>query len=108
MYENMKLGYFDESGSGTGSEPFVVMAGVIMDSLRMHKTKEHWINLLDSLSRIGNKPVPELHTKYFYSGNGIWRRINGQKRANIITIILEWLKDRKHELIISVIRSCCK
>ncbi len=97
----MKIGYFDESG--TGSEPFAVMAGVIVDSQRMHKTKEHWKTLLDILSRIISKPVPELHTKDFYPGNGIWRGISGQQRAEIISAILDWLSDRKHELIISVI-----
>jgi len=97
----MKIGYFDESG--TGSEPFAVMAGVIVDSQRMHKTKEHWNLLLENLSRIIKKPVPELHTKDFYPGNGIWRGINGQQRAEIISVILKWLVDRKHELIISVI-----
>jgi len=37
----MKIGYFDESG--TGGEPFAVMAGVIVDSQRMYKTKEQQI-----------------------------------------------------------------
>jgi hypothetical protein len=97
----MKIGYFDESG--TGGEPFAVMAGVIVDSQRMHKTKEHWNDLLESLSRIIEKPVTELHTKDFYPGNGIWRGITGRQRAEIISVILDWLNARKHELVISVI-----
>ncbi|WP_423128048.1 DUF3800 domain-containing protein [Gaoshiqia sp. Z1-71] len=97
----MKIGYFDESG--TGGEPFAVMTGVIVDSQRMHKTKEHWNNLLETLSRIIKRPVLELHTKDFYPGNGIWRGISGVERAEIITAIIEWLNARKHELIISVI-----
>jgi hypothetical protein len=97
----MKIGYFDESG--IGGEPFAVMTGVIVDSQRMHKTKEHWKNLLETLSRIIKRPVLELHTKDFYPGNGIWRGISGAERAEIITAIIEWLNARKHELIISVI-----
>lgn len=97
----MKLCYCDESG--TGDEPYAVMTGIIVDSQRMHKTKEHWNNLLDSLSRIIGKEVIELHTRDFYPGNGIWRGINGAQRAKIISLILEWLNERKHDIIFTAI-----
>lgn len=97
----MKICYCDESG--TGIEPFAVMAGIIVDSQRMHKTKEHWFSLLESLSRIIRKPVIEFHTKDFYPGNGIWRGIDGKQRAEIITVILEWLNERKHDIIFAAI-----
>lgn len=97
----MKLCYCDESG--TGDEPYAVMAGIVVDSQRMHKTKEHWNNLLDSLSRIIGKEVIELHTRDFYPGNGIWRGIDGTQRAKIISLILEWLNERKHDIIFTAI-----
>jgi hypothetical protein len=97
----MKIGYFDESG--TGSEPYAVMAGIIVDSQRMHKTKDDWNSLLESLSRVIEKRVDELHTRDFYPGNGIWRGMSGQQRADVISEILKWLAERKHELVFSVI-----
>ncbi len=97
----MKIAYFDESG--TGGEPFAVMTAIVVDSQRMHKTKEHWNELLENLSRIVEKPVSELHTKDFYPGNGIWRGVSGVTRAEIITTIIEWLNARKHELLICAI-----
>ncbi len=97
----MKLCYCDESG--TGDEPIAVMAGVIVDCQRMHKTKEHWCNLLKALSTIIDKDIAEFHTKDFYPGNGIWRGMTGEQRTNIILAILRWLKERKHSVIYSVI-----
>jgi len=96
----MKLCYCDESG--TGDEPIAVMAGVIVDCQRMHKTKEHWCNLLKALSNIVGKDIAEFHTKDFYPGNGIWRGMTGEQRTNIILAILRWLKDRKHSVIVSL------
>lgn len=97
----MKLCYLDESG--TGSEPIAVMAGIVVDSNRMHLTKDVWNLLLIILSDLLGREVRELHTRDFYSGNGIWRGIDGPRRSSIITAILKWLKDRKHRVIYSVI-----
>ncbi len=92
----MKFCYLDESG--TGSEPYSIMAGIIVDSQRMHITKNDWKNLLSYLSQIINRKVIEFHTRDFYSGNGIWRGIDGQKRSIIINAILKWIIDRKHKI----------
>ena len=71
----MKLCYCDESG--TGDEPIAVMVGIIVDAQRMHVTKEHWQDLLTSLSRVVGHKVDEIHTRDFYAGNGFWREIRG-------------------------------
>ena len=92
----MKFCYVDESGMG--SEPFAVMVGVIVDAQRMHVTKNDWQTLLDTLSKICDKEVKEFHTREFYKGNGIWRSIDGQMRSRIISAVLGWFKNRKHEV----------
>lgn len=94
----MKACYCDESG--TGEEPIAVMVGVIIDTQRMHVTKDEWKGLLIALSRIVKAPVPEFHTRDFYSGNGIWRAIDGAMRSDMITVILEWLKERRHDVVV--------
>jgi len=97
----MKLCYCDESGIGI--EPVAVMVGVVVDASRMHLTKDSWNHLLFILSKLLGRQVKELHTSEFYPGNGIWRGIDGPLRSKIITAILEWLVDRKHDIVYSVI-----
>jgi hypothetical protein len=67
----MKLCYCDESG--TGDEPIAVMVGVLVDSQRMHITKQDWNGLLVHLSNVANRQITELHTRDFYAGNGVFR-----------------------------------
>lgn len=97
----MKFCYLDESG--TGSEPFAIMVGVIVDSQRMHKTKKDWEDLLYTISQLANKPIKEFHTKDFYKGNGPWREVSGETRKFIITAILRWIQERKHSITFSSI-----
>lgn len=93
----VNLCYCDESG--TGEEPIATMVGVIVDAGRMHLTKDHWGNLLESLSSIAGHQIVELHTRDFYSGNGVFRGIDGKTRAKIISSIFEWLTERKHHFV---------
>jgi len=98
----MKFCYCDESG--TGDEPVAVMVGIILDSQRMHLTKTDWTTLLDSLSSIVGRRVSELHTRDFYAGNGVWRGLDGPRRAKIISAIVDWLAERKHNVVYSSVR----
>ena len=98
----MKLCYFDESG--TGAEPIAVVVGVVVDSQRMHVTKENWGELLDDLSKIAGRPLAELHTKDFYSGNSPFRSMTGADRALYIDRIVTWFGARKHTFVYSAIQ----
>jgi hypothetical protein len=93
----MKLCYCDETG--TGQEPIAVMVGVVVDSQRMHITKEEWDDLLLHLSSIAGVELDELHTRDFYSGNSPFRGIGGPKRSAYISTIFKWFGDRKHHFI---------
>ena len=97
----MKFCYIDESG--TGEEPYAVMVGIVVDALRMHVTKSEWLALLAFLSGLIKKPVAEIHTKDFYPGNAIWRGLDGPVRSRVITAVFQWLNERKHAVICSVI-----
>lgn len=74
------------------------MAGIIVDALRMHVTKGSWDEFLALLSKEAGRPISEFHASDFHGGNGIWRPIEGPRRAAIITSILDWLKRRRHVL----------
>jgi hypothetical protein len=97
----MKFCYVDESG--TGDEPYAVMVGIIVDAQRMSLTKQHWKGLLTALSEVVQKPITEIHTRDFYAGNGPWRDIDGPQRSQIITLIFNWLRDRKHHIVYSAV-----
>lgn len=97
----MKFCYIDESG--TGEEPFAVMVGIVADSHRMRLTKEHWSNLLESLSDMIGKELSELHTRNFYSGSGVWRGVDGETRSDIITSIFDWLEQRRHHIVYTAV-----
>lgn len=92
----MKLVYCDESG--TGGEPFAVMAGVVVDSQRMHVTKSEWADLLRQLSALTGRTIAEFHTREFYPGKGVWHGLDGTIRANVMEAIAGWVTDRKHSI----------
>jgi hypothetical protein len=97
----LKFCYCDESG--TGDEPIAVMVGIVVDAHRMHLTKQDWADLLELLSSVVGREVPELHTRHFYAGNSMWRRLDGEQRSRIITAIFNWLADRKHRVVYSAV-----
>ncbi len=97
----MKFIYIDESG--TGDEPIGVMAGVCVDSHRMRLTKEHWSSLLSDLSKIIGRDIEEIHTRDLYSGNSPWRNLDGNQRSLIISTIFDWLQNRGHSIIYTVV-----
>lgn len=93
----MNFCYSDESG--TGQEPIATMVGIVVDAQRMHLTKAHWNELITILNDLTKRPIVELHTADFYSGNGVWRGVDASTRSSVITAILDWLADRKHHLV---------
>ena len=97
----MKFVYLDESGMA--EEPIGIMVGVIADSYRMRPTKEAWHGLLAALSQIVGRPISEIHTRDFYSGNSPWRDLNGYQRSAIISEIFKWLQSRKHAIVYSAV-----
>ena len=95
----MKFCYIDESGNG--SEPYLIMVGIIVDAARMHRTKADWQDLLGFLSDILKRKITELHAMRFYRGLRKWRTLKGEVRSRTISAILQWLVDRKHQVVFS-------
>lgn len=95
----MKFCYLDESGMG--DEPYLVIAGIIVDATRMHVTKDAWVEFLENLSKAAGKQVEEFHSRDFYRGNGVWHGIDGGSRAKIIEAIIVWVEKRKHKCLFS-------
>lgn len=97
----MKFCYLDETG--TGSEPVVILVGVIVDIQRMNRTKVDWDGLFEDISSLARKPITEIHTKDLIPGNDAWRGVDAPIRVEIVDTILDWLIERKHKLTFSAI-----
>jgi hypothetical protein len=97
----MKFCYIDESG--LGEEPYAVMVGIITDAYRMQVTKGEWQGLLEALTRLVGRRIPEIHTCAFYPGRGVWEGLSGELRSRVITTTFEWFKIRKHFVICTAV-----
>lgn len=97
----MKFCYVDESGHG--DEDILVLAGVVVDSSRMHITKQGWEELLNTLSRRVRRPVAEFKTRFFYKGRGTWQDLDGAARSAVIDAIIDWLGERRHDIAFAAI-----
>ena len=91
----MKFCYADESGHGS---EYVVVVGVIVDAIRMHRTKDDWQVLIEQLDVTSGGRVPELKGGDLYRGNDYWRRWDGGERTRLIEQIIKWMVDRKHSV----------
>lgn len=91
----MKFTYVDESGNG--DEPVLVVAGIVADASRMHITKKEWAKIKDLLFKIVTE-FPEWKTASFYSGKGRWKSLDGEKRSQLISGLIQWMKERKHKV----------
>lgn len=97
----MKLCYCDETG--TGEEPYAVLLGVVVDASRMHVTKDNWAGFLAQLSEMVGQEFQELHTRNFYAGSGIWKKLTGQQRSEAIDFFIDWFSERKHHVVFSAV-----
>lgn len=99
---DMKLCYVDETGTD-GMSPLVVMVGVIADSHRVHRTRTEFTNELQELGDGLDRELRELKSNELYKGRGPWARVPGDKRAEIITHLCDWLCERSHSLALAAI-----
>jgi len=97
--DRVKFCYFDESGMG--DEPYLVVAGIVVDAARMHVTKDAWVEFLDYLTVKAGRKVNEFHARDFYRGSGMWHGTDGAERTRIIEAILAWVENRKHTCVFS-------
>ena len=100
--ESLKFCYVDESGHGAEN---TVVVGVTVDSIRMHRTKADWNELIYDLNDLirstndsSSREIPEMKGRELYRGNANWRRLDGGQRTRIIEIIIRWMCKRKHKV----------
>ena len=91
----MKFCYADESGHGA---EYMVIVGVVVDAIRMHRTKEDWNDLIKELYDVTEGRFSELKAGQLYRGNDLWRQWDSGERTELIERIISWMVKRKHEI----------
>ena len=94
-YIDMKFCYLDESGHGA---EITVVVGIIVDALRMHRTKADWSELLEELQTISPGHLDELKGGALYRGRDYWRQWDAGERIRVVEKIIKWMAQRKHKV----------
>lgn len=93
----MKLVFLDESGKA--KDDVSVVAGIVVDSYRIHSTRREWIGLLDAMTELAGKPVTEFHMRNTYSGRDEWSSAGIENRAVAINMVLDWVAEKSHPIV---------
>jgi len=91
--------YVDETGID-GVNPLMVMVGIVVNDERLNRTQGEFAAIFENL---GELVTGTLKSSDMFAGSGAWRKVDGQKRRNVITNPCEWLCTRKHDLALAAI-----
>lgn len=95
----MKFAFLDESGKAP--DPISVVAGVVVDSYRVHATTKQWNSILGDLSALAGMPIKEFHMRNAYGGRHEWSHCGIENRSKAINQILDWLATKDHAVVFS-------
>lgn len=98
----MKFCYADESGHHA---EVVVVAGVVVDAIRMSRTKSEWNDILSGFEERYERPMPEFKARELHRGKGFWHALDGPARKAIVSEILGWMQSRKHRVTFGAVSS---
>ena len=102
----MYIGYVDESGyvghARNPDQPVQAMACILPSAYNLHRTTDEFAGIMRILRR-NNIPLAELKAEEIYRGRGAWQRVNGDIRHKILTQYFNWLVNRRHKIILSLI-----
>lgn len=74
----------DEIGTD-GNSLVIVMAGIIVDSQRLQRTRTDFAETFAELGEVAIRELRELKSNELYRGRGPWQGIDGNQRAAIIS-----------------------
>ena len=98
----MKVCYIDESGA-EGQSKCVVMVGVLVDALRLNRTRLEFADIFDGAQQALGGPISELKgTKILY-GRDRWKALKDApgKRQEFIRRLCRWASERDAHLILT-------
>src|ERR1700730_12079344 len=98
----MKLCYVDESGNQS-MDPCFVMVGLLVDALRLNRTREEFGDIFDEVQGLFEESLKEIKGAKMLSGRDRWRKIDPKDRKRLAEHLCGWLKQRKHRIVLSAI-----
>lgn len=102
----MYIGYVDESGyvghARNPDQPLQAMACILPSAYTIHRTTDEFADNMKIL-RKNDIPLAELKAEEIYRGRGAWERVGGNIRHRIFTRYFNWLVNRKHKIVLSLI-----
>lgn len=102
----MYIGYIDESGyvgrARNPDQPIQAIACILPSAYNLHRTTDEFAFNMQIL-RENNIPLAELKAEEIYRGRGAWQRVNGDIRHEIFARYFDWLVNRRHKIILSLI-----
>ncbi len=102
----MYIGYVDESGyvgrTRNPDQPLQAMACILPNAYNLYRTTDEFALNLQTL-RDNNIPLAELKAEQIYRGRGAWERVDGDMRHGIFSRYFDWLVNRKHKIILSLV-----
>lgn len=98
----MKICYVDESGN-QDQDPCLVMAGIVVDAVRLNRTREEFREVFEVVETLFNENLKELKGAKIIFGRDRWRNVDPDVRKRIAEFFCNWLVDRKHYLALAAI-----
>lgn len=96
----MKVCYVDESGN-SAEDPCLVMVGILVDAMRLHRTREAFGQIFDVVQNLFPENLRELKGSKIVPGRGCWRKVDPGIRKRISEYFCKWISERKHHLIVT-------
>jgi hypothetical protein len=93
----MKFCYLDETGTGT--EPFALIIGILVDAYRMKPTKKGWDEKFTYLTDDLGLEIEELHAKDLFKNRKAWRITTGEQKTEFVNELVDWFVGRGHQLV---------
>lgn len=98
----MKVCYVDETGFND-SEPCFVMTGIMVDAAKLHRTREEFADIFSDLQNLFSGNLQELKGSKILFGINCWRKVEAEKRKQIVGSLVEWLEKRRGLLMLAAI-----
>lgn len=98
----MKVCYVDESGNQE-QDPCVVMVGIVVDSMRLNRTREEFNDVFEVVQGLFQENLRELKGSKMIFGRDRWRNVKPEVRKRIAEFFCTWLVSRKHHLVLAAI-----
>ena len=97
----MKICYVDESGDS--QDPCLIMVGVLVDSVRLNRTRVEFSEIFAEIQSLFQENLRELKGSKIIFGRDRWRKVDPDIRHQIAEFFCCWISEKKHKLAISAI-----